>query len=92
MEEERRRLVDSVCEYIYRLRPLAEWTRFSANHALLKEWLLASFDTLQFFRDSYPPLVEDRAPLKRRVVASKTLLTHWLTCGLPRMALRRAQF
>ena len=87
---EKTRLVNSVCEYIYRMRPLAEWSRFSAQHLEPRTFLFQALSTIAFFRSSRAALLARCKPLKRQI-ATRIGLQQWFTSGVPEMALHRAQ-
>ena len=91
----RRALVDSVCEYCYRIRPLFEWTAFKrreGRHHDTKEFLLSHFDTFANFRMEFAALVACCEPVKKRIVLGTRKLDEWLSSGVSAMAIHRAQF
>ena len=84
--------MESVQDFVCRLRPLCEWTPMSGDHFTTTEWLVLIIDTLADFRRDYPGLVRECQPVVRRIVLGGPHLVHWLQCGDADMALRRAQF
>ena len=90
--EGRRQMVESVQDYIYRLRPIAEWTAFDDNHMDTTSWLVSIIDTLAEFRRDYSGLVRACQPVVRRIVVGGSHLVQWLQCGVADMALHRARF
>ena len=89
---EKWKLVDSACEYLYRMRPLVEWTAFQrgAKHKAPKQFLFDSLDTIAAFRSSRAVLLQSCRALKRTFV-HKAPLQEWLQSGVPEMAFSRAQ-
>ena len=90
--EGRRQMVESVQDYIYRLRPIAEWTAFDGDHCDTTSWLLLIIDTLAVFRREHEGLVRACQPVKRRIAIGRPQLEGWLQSGFRSMALHRAQF
>lgn len=90
--EGRRQMVESVQDYIYRLRPICEWTPMSDAHFNTTDWLLLIIDTLAVFRREHSGLVRACQPVVRRIVGGGTQLVQWLQSGVAAMALHRAQF
>ena len=90
--EGRRQMVESVQDYIYRLRPIAEWTPMDGEHSDTTSWLLFIIDTLAVFRREHAGLVRACQPVKRRIATGGDRLEGWLQSGFRDMALRRAQF
>ena len=88
----RQYLVDSVQEFVCRLRPLCEWIAFDRDHFSTTEWLVSIIDTLAEFRRENPGLVRKCQPVVRRFVQGDLKLQHWLQSGNAAMALHRAQF
>ena len=85
-------LVESVQDYVCRLRPLCEWTPMTDGHLTTTEWLVLIIDTLAIFRREYAGLVRGCQPVVRRIVLGGPRLMAWLQCGNSDMALHRAQF
>ena len=90
--EEQWKLVDSVCEYLYRLRPLCEWGAFKGGHQHLspKAFLFEMLSTIDFYRSTNPQLIQEIRVWKRSIV-HRAPLQQWLRSGLPQMAFCRAQ-
>ena len=91
-EAEKWKLVNSVCEYLYRLRPLSEWTVFQdgQRHKPPKQFLFEALNTIAFYRASSPDLMERCKVLKRQIV-HRVPLQRWLRSGHQQMASYRAQ-
>jgi hypothetical protein len=85
-------MVESVQDYVYRLRPICEWTPMTDDHFNTTDWLLLIIDTLAVFRREHAGLVRACQPVVRRIVGGGTRLVQWLQSGVPAMALHRAQF
>ena len=85
-------LVESVQDYVCRLRPLCEWTPMTDGHLTTTEWLVLIIPTLAEFRREHSGLVRACQPVVRRIVSGGTQLVQWLQSGVADMALHRAQF
>lgn len=91
-EAGRKELVESVKDFVCRLRPLFEWTPMSRDHFSTTEWLVLIMDTLAEFRRDFAGLVRDCQPVVRRIALGGHQMISWLQCGTSDMALHRAQF
>ena len=85
--------VESVCEYIYRLRPLAEWTPFrhGVEHYDPKQFLIMLLPALARFQRSNPRLLQQCTPVTR-LIGLPVALKNWMERNGDRnMAQRRAR-
>jgi hypothetical protein len=90
---EKWKVVDSACEYLYRMRPIAEWTAYQdgRRHKLPRDFLFEALPAIEAFRLRWPGLTTGCRALKRAFV-NKAPLQEWLQSGVsPQVAFTRAQ-
>ena len=84
-------MVESVCESIYRLWPLAEWTDYTERRYSPKAFLILLVPKLMAVRREHDGLLARCEPVKR-MIGLKTELEAWLRrTDQPSMAHHRAR-
>ena len=84
-------MVESVCEYIYRLRPIAERTALDNNHYEPKTFLTLLLPYLRAFRETHRALIAQCRPVGRLIGLQAGLETFLRTPSQVCMARRRAR-
>ena len=84
-------MVESVCEYIYRLRPIAEWTAQDDQHHEPKAFLILLMQYLRAFREKHRVLIAQCRPVGRLIGLQQGLATFLRTPSQVCMARHRAR-